>query len=441
MALNFPDPATQTPVNTFSPSSTPSASTNGITYLWDGQKWNAQTNGDAAFWQRVGTTLSPVTAGDNISTTGDISSADVTASSEVKAPSLLNAATTGDPNITLNADGSTLIRDLQNTSPNLVINGAMTVSQRFTSNTGQTATAYRACDRFQTGISTLGTWTVSQAASAPAGLSKSLRMECTTADASPAAGAFVAIFYTIEAQDLQLLNYGTANAEVAQLSFWVRSNKTGSASFAIRQRDNSDKLFSKAYNFNGTANTWKKVEIEIPADTAGVINNDNGQGLTLAWWLNSGSTFTGGGATAGWEALNNTKRNPTNAGIGGTVGDYFEVTGVQLTATDAPIEFQHEDYATTLAKCQRYFFKASNKYAYWRGDIQNGKSYGLSAQFPTEMRTAPTVNNISTDNVNAMGSVALLGSASTQSALFTATATTTGSNGQISAGFDADAEL
>ena len=78
MALNFPDPATQTPVNTFSPSSTPSASTNGITYLWDGQKWNAQTNGDAAFWQRVGTTLSPATVGDNISTTGDLTTADAT---------------------------------------------------------------------------------------------------------------------------------------------------------------------------------------------------------------------------------------------------------------------------------------------------------------------------------------------------------------------------
>ena len=42
MALNFPDPATQTPVNTWSPTSTPSASTNGLTYLWDGTKWTTQ---------------------------------------------------------------------------------------------------------------------------------------------------------------------------------------------------------------------------------------------------------------------------------------------------------------------------------------------------------------------------------------------------------------
>lgn len=42
MALNFPDPAGQTPTNTFSPTSTPSATTNGVTYTWDGVKWTAQ---------------------------------------------------------------------------------------------------------------------------------------------------------------------------------------------------------------------------------------------------------------------------------------------------------------------------------------------------------------------------------------------------------------
>lgn len=39
-ALNFPtNPAGQTPTNTFSPSSTPSATTNGATYVWNGSAW------------------------------------------------------------------------------------------------------------------------------------------------------------------------------------------------------------------------------------------------------------------------------------------------------------------------------------------------------------------------------------------------------------------
>ena len=41
-ALNFPDnPGAQSPVNTFSPSSTPEASTNGVTYIWNGTFWTA----------------------------------------------------------------------------------------------------------------------------------------------------------------------------------------------------------------------------------------------------------------------------------------------------------------------------------------------------------------------------------------------------------------
>jgi len=43
MALDFPaDPGAQTPVNEFSPTSTPYASTNGGTYKWDGNKWTGE---------------------------------------------------------------------------------------------------------------------------------------------------------------------------------------------------------------------------------------------------------------------------------------------------------------------------------------------------------------------------------------------------------------
>lgn len=43
MALDFPaDPAGQTPVNVFSPTSTPLATNNGATYIWDGVKWNGE---------------------------------------------------------------------------------------------------------------------------------------------------------------------------------------------------------------------------------------------------------------------------------------------------------------------------------------------------------------------------------------------------------------
>jgi hypothetical protein len=45
MALNFPNPATQTPVNEFSPTSTPASTDNGVVYTWTGNKWSAAGSG------------------------------------------------------------------------------------------------------------------------------------------------------------------------------------------------------------------------------------------------------------------------------------------------------------------------------------------------------------------------------------------------------------
>ena len=42
--INFPDPAGQTPLNTFSPTSTPSATSNGVTYLWTDGSWSIQAS-------------------------------------------------------------------------------------------------------------------------------------------------------------------------------------------------------------------------------------------------------------------------------------------------------------------------------------------------------------------------------------------------------------
>mgnify|MGYP003116560212 CR=1 FL=1 len=46
-AINFPNPGTQTPPNTFSPSSSPAKTVNGITYVWNGVGWRIKsTNGE-----------------------------------------------------------------------------------------------------------------------------------------------------------------------------------------------------------------------------------------------------------------------------------------------------------------------------------------------------------------------------------------------------------
>jgi hypothetical protein len=59
------------------------------------------------------------------------------------------------------------------------------------------------------------------------GFATSLKLDCTTADASPAAGDLFVLQHRIEAQNLQYLKKGTASAVSLTLSFWVKSTKTG----------------------------------------------------------------------------------------------------------------------------------------------------------------------------------------------------------------------
>ena len=64
-------------------------------------------------------------------------------------------------------------------------------------------------------------------------LKNSLKVACTTADASPAAGSFSRIRQTIEAQNLQPLAKGTYLQSLYSI-FYVKTNKTESIySFCI----------------------------------------------------------------------------------------------------------------------------------------------------------------------------------------------------------------
>ena len=237
---------------------------------------------------------------------------------------------------------------------NLIINGAMQVAQRATQVLTVTAGGYSTCDRWRFNLLTLGTWTVDQATDAPEGFTKSFKATCTTADASPAAADTALINQRIEAQNLQHLKYGTSNAGNLIVSFWVKSNKTGDASIDLIQRNNSDRQFTTSYTIN-SANTWEYKTITIPGDPSGLINDDNGSGLQLGWWLNSGSNFTTGTHSAAWEAVDNTNRNATNLGVGGATNDYLAITGVQLEIGTAATPFEHRSYGQELALCQRYY--------------------------------------------------------------------------------------
>lgn len=278
---------------------------------------------------------------------------------------------------------------------NLIINGAMKVAQRGTSTTGVTSGVTYVADRMPFSLSSLGTWTLTQESDGPDGFANSVKMDCTNADASPAAADYVFFFHRIEGQDLQQLGYGTSGAQSMVLSFYVKSNKTGNGTVGFFQTDNSFKHQSHQYTINA-ANTWERKSIIIPSDTSGVINDDNGRGFEIEWALNSGSNFSAGTLQSTWTALNNTNRNPSNLGIGGSTSDYWQITGIQLEVGDTATPFEHRSYGETLAKCQRYFQRLDYPSGSTFRPVVIGTWYSTtgvhsSLRYATK-RTSPTVS-------------------------------------------------
>jgi len=295
------------------------------------------------------------------------------------------------------ADLGNQVDDGAITGTNMVINGACAISQRGTSVTGVTGASYRTVDRFLFAPSSLGTWTVDQATDGPDGFINSFKVTCTTANASPSTNSNLSILYRIEGQDLQSLAYGTSSAKTITMSFWVKSNKTGNASFEIQQDDNNDKQVTPQYTIN-SANTWEYKTIVIEGDTSGVINNDAGIGLNIRWWLNSGSAFIGGAHQTSYVAEVNTDRNVSNLGVGGTVGDYFQITGVCLNVGDSAIDFPHQSYGDELQRCKRYYQEKNSGGNALASGIWYGSSQVLAyGKFDTTMRAAPTITVSSSD--------------------------------------------
>jgi len=275
---------------------------------------------------------------------------------------------------------------------NLIINGDMSIAQRGTSSTGITSNGYYTVDRFQTIISSLGTWTNSQSTDVPTGqgFSNSLKMECTTADASPSAGDNLLLYHYVEAQNCQHLKFGTSNAESLTLSFWVKSNKTGTLTQNIRQIDGG-KFINNSYTIN-SANTWEKKTLNFVGNTADVIDNDNGAGFQIEWWLDSGSNFRGGTPSSSWHTQNNLDRNADGTiSLADTVGNTWYITGVQLEVGTSASDFEFLPYDVNLQRCERYTRRLGD--GLW-GKASSTTNMIIQCPFFSPMRATPSISAI-----------------------------------------------
>jgi hypothetical protein len=301
------------------------------------------------------------------------------------------------------ADLGNVYSDSALSNRNLVINGAMQVAQRGTSATGVSAAAYNTVDRFQHNLTDNGVFTDEQSTDAPDGFASSFKTTCTTADAAVATGAFSRIQYQPEAQDLQALSYGTASAKDITVSFWVKSNVVADYVFWAYQLD-AVREINRIFSVD-VADTWEYKTVTIEGDTSGTINNDTGAGLLLAWVLASGTEYTTGTRPAVWTAAVNVNRwVGLTASIASTIGNYFQITGVQLEVGDTATPFEHRSYGQELALCQRYYYRLTAdtiaNFSVATGTKVSSSTAAAGIIFPTPMRAAATsfeTNGVATD--------------------------------------------
>ena len=244
---------------------------------------------------------------------------------------------------------------------NLIINGDMQIAQRATSATGKTSSGYYTCDRWYQGFSSAGTWTFTQDTNVPTGqgFTSSLKMQCTTANASLSASASFQLHARLEGQHLQHLKKGTANAESLTLSFWVKSNKTGTYQVNLDDKDNT-RIIGKTFAID-TADTWEKKTLTFVGDTVGAFNNDNNESFRVVWWFASGSNYNTGSVPTSWETLDVTDiAAGLTVNLADSTSNYINITGVQLEVGSQATPFEHRPYDVELQRCYRYFQKIPN---------------------------------------------------------------------------------
>jgi hypothetical protein len=278
---------------------------------------------------------------------------------------------------------------------NLIHNGAMTVAQRGATITSPADLAYT-LDGWQARYSSSATITISQDTTGIfAGIGGSptcMKIDCTGAEAVVAAGEFYIIRQKIETQNCDFLNYGESNALPVTLSFNIQSPKSGTHTGVLGNNAASPRSY--AFNFTvASADTPERVSVTIPGDTAGsaIGQGATTEGLRLNIPLLCGADNAKAAGSWGaniYEAASNTPNLLDNVANNIYLGD------VQLEVGSVTTDFEHEDYGTTLAKCQRYFWRqtATGDDGVCMARVSTTTGAAGIIFHPVVMRTTPTLD-------------------------------------------------
>lgn len=254
------------------------------------------------------------------------------------------------------------------TGKNLIINGAMQVAQRGTSISRSASNIDYTFDRFLSRSNSSCTHTVTQETDVPDGFQNSLKVVRDSGQT----GSTIRLEQPIETNVMT-----QCRGKKVTLSFYAKKDSGASVSTL------SVNLFTGDGTEGQRAITAYANEVRaIDAETATLTNS--WQRFTFT---SSSTLITDLTQMAVQLVYSPTGTAPSNDG-------YF-ITGIQLEVGDVATPFEHESYAATLQKCQRYYLQICNG----SGDVISTGSFLAgganqirgAVQFPVEMRAGPTV--------------------------------------------------
>jgi len=288
---------------------------------------------------------------------------------------------------------------------NLIINGAMKVAQRGTSST--TTNGFGTVDRFRIWHGAVGNVATNQynsGSNAVDGISNySFRAQATNT-ASLAAGSDAHIRYVVENKDIQNIGLTNPNNNFT-LSFYVKCSNAGQSSVALTSGNFSSATYVVPFTI-ASADTWQRVELTFPGNAA-LSNVSGGFGLRIYWDLGIGTTYQTSTHNQ-WITSGNPFAAAGNLQIIGVYDRWLQITGVQLEVGSEVTPFEHEPYAVTLAKCQRYFYKEATVSTDTGGKLgvaSGSSTIVIDHSLPVQMRAKPSVS-LTTQNLRCGDTVA-----------------------------------
>jgi len=315
---------------------------------------------------------------------------------------------------------------------NIIINGAMQISQRSTSETDKGASdGYFTLDRFKTanGATSAGRYTMSQSSVTDLeGFSNALKIDCTTADTSIAADEALILQQNIEGFNVQQLKATSTTTRAFTLSFYAKSNASRAIASELRFSSGTNRQASKLHTI-GTS--WARYTFTVPAASSTQIDNDNSNQMQVNFWLHAGSTFTSGTLSATFEASNNANRAAGIGSIFASTDNTLEITGIQLEVGEQATPFEHRSFGEELALCERYYQKlevaSSNRIMIGAGSYNTTTQVVIPYQhYGGIMRANPTgtIASLSTFDIepfDAVPSAITFGDLTTSGCWFTVT--------------------